>query len=74
MAEATELVKACCRCAPNARAEVKRIIGERYGHYDRMTMDAGLAGPETREGWESFRDKRAPNWIPDDMREGGDRL
>ena len=74
IAEATELLKACCRSAPNARAEVKRIIGERYGHYDRMTMDAGLAGPESLEGWESFRDKRPPSWIPDDMRDEGGRL
>jgi enoyl-CoA hydratase/carnithine racemase len=74
MDEATELVRACCRCAPDARAQVKRIIGERYGHYDRMTMDAGLAGPEAREGWESFRDKRAPDWIPDDLRGDDGRL
>ena len=74
LAEATELVKACCRSAPHARAEVKRIIGERYGHYDRMTMDAGLAAPEAVEGWESFRDKRPPNWIPDDIRDLGGRL
>lgn len=74
IAEATELLEACCRCAPNARAEVKRIISERYGHYDRMTMDAGLAGPESLEGWESFRDKRPPSWIPDGMRDNDGRL
>ena len=40
------------------------------GQFDRMTMDASLSGPEAREGWEAFRDKRAPDWVPEDLRTG----
>jgi len=59
-ATVTELV----RGAPEARWQMKRIINERYGSVDRMTMDASVAGPEAREGFQSFVDKRAPSWIP----------
>ena len=60
----------CVRCAPAARADVKRVISQGYGQFDRMTMDASLYGPEAREGWEAFRDKRSPDWVPQDLRVG----
>ena len=67
----TEAVLAdCVRCAPDARAEVKRVISQGYGQYDRMTMEESLYGPEAREGWEAFRDKRSPEWVPQDLRMG----
>jgi enoyl-CoA hydratase len=60
----------CMRGAPSARASVKRIISQGYGQYDRMTMEASLYGPEAREGWEAFRDKRSPGWVPEDLQIG----
>jgi enoyl-CoA hydratase len=60
----------CIRGAPGARADVKRVISQGYGQYDRMTMEASLYGSEAREGWEAFRDKRSPEWVPEDLRIG----
>jgi enoyl-CoA hydratase len=60
-----DVVTDLVRAAPEARWQIKRIINERYGTVDRMTMDASIAGPEAREGFQSFVDKRAPSWIPD---------
>jgi enoyl-CoA hydratase/carnithine racemase len=67
MAEATKLLQDCLRNAPLARAEVKRIISDGYGTYDRMTMQASLSGPEAREGWEAFAARRSPAWVPSDL-------
>jgi enoyl-CoA hydratase/carnithine racemase len=55
----------CCRTAPGARAQVKRVMDQFYGHYDRMAMDASLAGEETIEGFRAFKERRSPNWVPD---------
>jgi 1,4-dihydroxy-2-naphthoyl-CoA synthase len=44
-------------------------FGIRYA-IDRVTMDASVFGPEAREGWEAFRDKRSPEWVPEDLRTG----
>jgi enoyl-CoA hydratase/carnithine racemase len=66
--EATGALEACCRTAPEARAAVKRTIHEYYGHYDRMGMDASLAGPEMAEGWAAFKERRSPTWVPDDLK------
>jgi enoyl-CoA hydratase/carnithine racemase len=70
MDTALEVLADCVRCAPGARADVKRVISQGYGQYDRMTMEASLYGPEAQEGWEAFRDKRSPSWVPDDLRLG----
>ena len=67
---AADVLADCVRCAPDARADVKRVISQGYGQYDRMTMDRSLYGPEAREGWEAFRDKRSPEWVPEDLRVG----
>jgi enoyl-CoA hydratase len=68
MAEATDALEWCCRCAPSAFTEVKRAINDVYGTYDRMTMDKSIRGPEALEGWRAFRDRRNPTWVPDDLR------
>ena len=68
MAEATDALEWCCRCAPSAFTEVKRAINDVYGTYDRMTMDKSIRGPEALEGWQAFRDRRNPTWVPDDLR------
>lgn len=68
---ATQVLVECCWGAPAARREVKRAINLQYGIYDRMAMDASLRGDEYVEGWKSFSERRAPNWIPDDIRPEG---
>jgi enoyl-CoA hydratase len=68
---AVEVLEQCCRTAPQARVEVKRAFHEYYGTYDRMTMDASLAGPEPAEGWAAFRERRSPDWVHPDLRTPG---
>jgi enoyl-CoA hydratase len=69
--EAIAALTDCCRVAPEARAEVKRIINAQYGSYDRMTMTRSLYGPEALEGWLAFKERRPPSWIPDDLKPEG---
>jgi enoyl-CoA hydratase/carnithine racemase len=64
----------CCRTAPKARADVKRVMDDFYGHYDRMAMDASLAGEETLEGFRSFKERRSPSWVPEAFRTEDGRL
>jgi enoyl-CoA hydratase/carnithine racemase len=71
MSAATEALLECCYAAPGARESLKRVINEQYGKYDRMTMDASLYSPECEEGWKSFAERRAPTWIPEDIRPDG---
>ena len=71
LAAATIALEDCCQTAPNARAAVKRTFHEYYGHYDRMSMDESLAGPEPVEGFLAFRERRAPSWVPEDLRREG---
>lgn len=54
----------CCRTAPEARLAVKRVIDDYYGAYDRMSMDASLAGPEPIEGFRAFKARNSPSWVP----------
>jgi enoyl-CoA hydratase/carnithine racemase len=68
---AHDVLASIARTAPNARAEVKRIINDGYGHIDRMTMDASLAGDEVMEGFTAFQERRNPTWVPDDLRTDG---
>jgi enoyl-CoA hydratase len=68
---ALDVLRACCAGAPDAHAEVKRMISTSYGHYDRMTMERSLYGPEALEGWRAFADRRNPSWVPQDMHTQG---
>jgi enoyl-CoA hydratase/carnithine racemase len=68
---AAEVLAACCRTAPAARAAVKRTFHEYYGHYDRMAMDASLQGPEPVEGFLAFKERRSPSWVPEALRLDG---
>lgn len=62
---AIEAAEAMLRTAPEARTQIKRMINERYGRLDLMTMDRSLYhGPEAREGFLAFTEKRAPAWVP----------
>jgi len=69
--EALQVLAACCRCAPQARLAVKRVVNDVYGHVDRMSMEESLAGPECAEGWLAFRDRRPPSWVPEELRGDG---
>jgi enoyl-CoA hydratase/carnithine racemase len=63
--EAVTAAEAILRTAPEARLHVKRILHERYGRVDRMTMDWSIfRGPEAREGMRAFAEKREPAWVP----------
>ena len=53
--------------SPRARAQVKRMLNERYGSIDYQTMFFELDhGEEPREGMRAFMEKRPPSWIPQD--------
>jgi enoyl-CoA hydratase len=71
MAEAVGVLEQCCRTGPEARAAVKRSFHEYYGMYDRMAMEASLAGTEVVEGWMAFKERRSPSWVPEDLRKDG---
>jgi enoyl-CoA hydratase/carnithine racemase len=69
--EAVAAAESILRTAPEARLHVKRVLHERYGRVDRMTMDWSIfRGPEAREGMLAFAEKRAPAWVPKALRNG----
>lgn len=68
---AIDVLEQCCRTAPGARFDIKRAIHEYYGTFDRMAMDASLAGDEPTEGWAAFREKRSPSWVHPELRRDG---
>lgn len=72
---ALEAAHQVLRSAPAARAEVKRMLNERYGHVDYETMFRALEhSPEPREGMRAFMEKRRPAWIPADIPVPGSRI
>jgi enoyl-CoA hydratase len=63
---ATEAAWQVLQTAPAARAQVKRMLNERYGLIDYETMFWALDhSDEPREGMRAFMEKRSPSWIPD---------
>jgi enoyl-CoA hydratase len=65
---AVEAAHQVLRTAPHARAQVKRMINERYGTVDYQTMFWAIEhSPELRDGMRAFMEKRPPPWIPDDV-------
>src|SRR4051794_11655858 len=70
-AEAREVLAWCCRTAPKARADVKRVMDQFYGAYDRMAMDASLSSDEPVEGFTAFKERRNPSWVPEALRSEG---
>ena len=64
-AAATEAASQVLRTAPAARAQVKRMLNERYGIIDYQTMFWALDhSDEPREGMRAFMEKRPPSWYP----------
>ncbi len=62
---ALEAAHQVLKTAPAARAQVKRMLNERYGNIDYQTMFWALEhSPEPREGMLAFMEKRPPSWIP----------
>jgi enoyl-CoA hydratase/carnithine racemase len=64
---ATELLAQCCRTAPGARRDIKRVLDQYVGLHDRMAMFDSLQRPESREGFAAFIEKRLPNWVPAEL-------
>ncbi len=71
LAEALDALTWCCRTAPGARADIKRTLDLYYGQYDRMAMDASIAGAEAVEGFMAFKERRAPTWVREALRPEG---
>ncbi|MFC1405255.1 MULTISPECIES: enoyl-CoA hydratase/isomerase family protein [Streptacidiphilus] len=71
MDAATEVLAECCRTAPLARRDVKRVLDQYVGLHDRIAMFDSLQRPESREGFSAFIERRSPEWVPDDLRRGG---
>jgi enoyl-CoA hydratase len=62
---ALEAAHQVLQTAPAARAQVKRMLNERYGSVDYQTMFWALDhSPEPREGMQAFMEKRPPAWVP----------
>jgi enoyl-CoA hydratase len=68
---ALEALTECCYMAPEARATVKQSIDAFYGTYDRQAMEHSLTLTERVEGWQAFKERRAPTWIPEEIRPDG---
>ena len=66
--QAVEIAKQIARGAPGARGAVKREINRQYEHYDKVSMVASLGSGEAVEGFQAFKEKRMPSWVPEDLR------
>jgi enoyl-CoA hydratase len=65
---ATTAARQVLRTAPAARAQVKRMLNERYGVIDYPMMFWALDhSDEPREGMRAFMEKRPPAWVPPDL-------
>ena len=70
-AETESVVRDLLQSAPQARVALKRLMNARYGIIDKMTFEESVFGPEAIEGFTAFMEKRAPAWVPEDMRKAG---
>ncbi len=71
MTEASAALTQCCYMAPAARSEVKKVMDNFYGTYDRQAMESSLDRDERLEGWRAFKERRPPRWIPPEIRPEG---
>jgi enoyl-CoA hydratase len=69
--EALAIAAQIARGAPGARKVVKREINRQYERTDRMSMDESLWGEEPVEGFNAFKERRNPDWVPADLRTEG---
>jgi enoyl-CoA hydratase len=68
---ATDVLGQCCRTAPGARRDTKRVLDLYIGLQDRIAMFDSLHNEESREGFAAFLEKRAPAWVPESLRDEG---
>jgi enoyl-CoA hydratase len=68
---AKELLAQCCRTAPAARGVVKASLDNYLGLFDRIGMQTSIFGPEAREGFRAFKEKKSPAWVHPDLRVDG---
>jgi enoyl-CoA hydratase len=62
---ASEAAYQVLQTAPGARAQVKRMLNERYGMIDYQTMFWTLEhSPEPREGMRAYMEHRPASWVP----------
>lgn len=71
MDAATEALAACCRSAPEARRDTKRVLDQYMGLQDRVAFFDSLQREESREGFRAFMEKRSPAWVPAALRVNG---
>jgi enoyl-CoA hydratase len=71
MEAARDVLAQCCRTAPQARAIIKSSLDSYMGLYDRIGMKVSLDGPEAREGFIAFKEKRSPDWVHPELRVAG---
>ncbi|ORA19921.1 enoyl-CoA hydratase/isomerase family protein [Mycobacterium arosiense] len=71
MEVARDVLAQCCRTAPQARALIKSSLDNYVGLYDRIGMKVSLDGPEAREGFIAFKEKRSPEWVHPELRVAG---
>lgn len=71
LTSAREVLRQCATTAPDARLQTKRVLDAHAGLYDRIGMAASIRGPEFVEGWQAFSERRAPEWVPEDLRRPG---
>ncbi|MGV0793220.1 enoyl-CoA hydratase/isomerase family protein [Mycolicibacterium sp. XJ1819] len=71
LTDAREVLAQCCRTAPAARATVKASLDNYLGLFDRIGMNTSMFGPEAREGFVAFKQRRSPSWVHPDLRVDG---
>ncbi|WP_375486767.1 enoyl-CoA hydratase/isomerase family protein [uncultured Mycobacterium sp.] len=68
---AKELLVQCCQTAPAARGLIKSSLDHYLGLFDRIGMHSSLFGPEAREGFRAFKEKRSPAWVHRELQREG---
>jgi len=71
LAEAKEVLAQVCRTAPAARSVIKSSLDNYLGLFDRIGMKASYSGPEARQGFVAFKERRSPDWVHPDLRIDG---
>jgi enoyl-CoA hydratase len=68
---ARDVLAQCCRTAPAARGLIKASLDNYLGLFDRIGMQSSLEGPEAREGFRAFKQKRSPDWVHPQLQVNG---